>query len=321
MATLKFQNIGIHALSSCVPAQVVNNADDLRELLPADELKKVIDAIGIKTRHICGNACNADDLCQKAAQNLFAQTQIAPESIDVLLYISQSNHQRIPATATILQHQLGLPTSCAALDLSLACSGYIFALATAFSFVNAGAKRVLLLCGDAISQFVEPDDRVNKPLYGDAGTATIIEAGDYGNAIFDLNTDGSGRNAVKTLPNDKIFMDGMEVFNFAIKRVPAVVKAVCDAPANLDWLVFHQANKMMTDFLAARIRVPAEKVPYSLDKFGNTSAPSIPLTISEKLADVSPRECVLLCGFGAGFSWGAAQLSLSKTTILKPIIF
>ncbi|MCR5183250.1 MAG: ketoacyl-ACP synthase III [Opitutales bacterium] len=318
MAKLSFDKIGIRALSACVPATSVDNATALRTLLSPEEIEKTVSAIGIRTRHVCGNGLDADSLCLAAAKEIFTKTDIAPDSIDVLLHMSQSKRRSIPATATELHAKLGLTTGCAALDLSLGCSGYIFALASAYAYVAAGAKRVLLTCGDALSKIVDPADRVNAPLYGDAGTATIVEAGDFGNAEFVLHTDG-GSEAVKTREDGKIFMDGMEVFNFAIRRVPAAVKSLCPEPQTLDWLVFHQANKMMTDFLAARLRVPAEKLAYSLQRYGNVSAPSIPLTIAECLADAPCRDKVLACGFGAGFSWGAVRCSLAGTTILKPI--
>lgn len=322
MAFFKFNNIQISALAACVPAETIENDKALRGILSAEEIKKTINAVGIKTRRVCGNACEARDLCRQAAKTLFEKNAVSPDSVDVLLYLSQSNTRRIPATATLLHRELALSENCAAIDLSLGCSGYIFALASAFSWINAGAKRVLLLCGDALSKFVDPADRVNLPLYGDAGTATLVEAGENaGESVFSLNTDGSGNEAVKTLPDGKIFMDGMEVFNFAIKRVPAAVKSVCAVPAEADWLVFHQANKMMTDFLAARLRVPAKKLAYSLERFGNVSAPSIPLTVCDCLAGEPFRGNVVFCGFGAGLSWGAAKLSLAGTHISKPVIY
>ena len=350
MAQLQFNGIGIRALAACVPAMISKNEEALRGIVPADEIEKTIHAIGIREKRIASADTCASDLCFAAAEKLFADNpEISRESIDVLLFMSQTFDFRTPATAAILQHRLGLSKNCAAMDLSLACSGYVYALSTAFAYAsNPGVKRVLLLDGETYSKVVNPRDRVNAPLYGDAGTATLIEKSeDFESSYFVLKTDGSGENAVKipaggcrvpatpetlsekTAPDGSIrsdcevFMNGMDVFNFAVRCAPDAVKDVAAisgiSPASADCVVFHQANKMMTDFLAARMKIPAEKVLYSLNKYGNTSSASIPLTISECGEKLSSRERVLLCGFGAGLSWAAATLSLASAKI-SPVV-
>ncbi len=352
MANFRFNGIGIRAIAACVPADVSRNADALRGLLPDDEIEKTVNAIGIREKRIAPKNVCASDLCAAAAEKLFADNpEISRESIDVLLFMSQTADFRTPATAPILQHRLALPQSCAALDLSLACSGYVYALSTAFAYANLpDVRRVLLLDGETYTKVVNPRDRVNAPLYGDAGTATLIEKSpDFGSAHFVLKTDGSGADIVKipaggcrvpasaetlrektdadgNVRSDcEVFMDGMEVFNFAIRSVPAVMKETAAlagyAPADADCVVFHQANKMMTDFLAARMKISPEKILYSLGKYGNVSSASIPLTISECGNAVASRERALLCGFGAGLSWGAVALSLAGTKISAPLDF
>ncbi len=346
MANLQFGETGIRALAACVPAGISRNEDALRGIVPAEEIAKTVAAIGIAEKRIAAADVCASDLCAQAAENLFAETKIARESIDVLLFMSQTGDFRIPATAPILQARLGLSKNCACMDLSLGCSGYIYALSAAFAYANiSGVRRVMLLAGETFSKIVNPRDRVNAPLYGDAGTATIIEkSADFGCSHFVLKTDGSGENAVKipaggcripatpenlapqTAPDGsvrsacEVFMDGMDVFNFAVGKVPAVVNEVATlagtTPAAADLVVFHQANKMMTDFLASRLKIPAGKVPYSLGKYGNTSSASIPLTLAECVCGEVARSNVILCGFGAGLSWGAAALSLAQTKIL-----
>lgn len=346
MAQLQFNGIGIRALSACVPANISKNEEALRGIVPDDEIQKTIHAIGIREKRIAPADVCASDLCFSAAEKLFADNpDISRESIDVLLFMSQTADYRTPATAAILQHRLGLSKSCAAMDLSLACSGYVYALSAAFAYANnPGVKRVLLLDGETYSKVVNPRDRVNAPLYGDAGTATLIEKSeDFGESHFVLKTDGSGENAVKipagacripasaetlaektasdgSVRSDcEVFMNGMDVFNFAVRCAPDAVKDVAAvsgvSPANADYVVFHQANKMMTDFLAARMKIPSGKVLYSLDKYGNTSSASIPLTIAECLAGKEAPGKTVLCGFGAGLSWAAATLSLNRAKI------
>lgn len=352
MANLQFNGVGIRAVAACVPAEISRNADALRGILPDAEIEKTIAAIGIREKRIAPKNICTSDLCAAAAEKLFADNpEISRDEIDVLLFMSQTADFRVPATAPILQHRLGLSQNCAAFDLSLGCSGYVYALSTAFAYANLpNVRRVLLLDGETFSKLVNPRDRVNAPLYGDAGTATLIEKSPaFGVSHFVLKTDGSGADFVKipaggcrvpasaeTLrekPDSdgnvrsecEVFMDGMEIFNFAIRCVPAVLKETAAlagfAPADADCVIFHQANKMMTDFLAARMKIPAAKTPYSLGEFGNTSSASIPLTLAYCGNAFASRERALLCGFGAGLSWGAAALSLASAKFSAPFDF
>ena len=247
MAKITFHGVGIKALSACVPPEVVYNKD-LGYLIPEEEIEKTINNIGIVERRIAAPDVMASDLCYKAAQQLMADNDIAPESIDVLLFMSQTADYRIPATSCLLQHRLGLPRETMFFDISLGCSGYLFALSTAFAYASMeGINRVLLLDGETFSKIVNRRDKVDWPLYGDAGTATLIEKGNYGDSTFLLYTDGSGEDTLKihagmrnpitpescverecedgNIRSDlEVFMDGMDVFNFAISKVPKSIK-------------------------------------------------------------------------------------------------
>lgn len=350
MAKLHFSGIKIRALAACVPAEISRNEVALRGIVPDDEIEKIVASTGIREKRIAPADVCASDLCARAAEKLFADNpDIARDSIDVLLFMSQTADFRIPATAPILQKRLGLPETCACMDLSLACSGFVYALSTAFAYANIpGVRRVLLLDGETFSKLVNPRDRVNAPLYGDAGTATLVEKTDApADAFFVLHSDGSGENSLKipaggmrapATPDafeektdaegnvrtaTQVFMDGMDVFNFALRRVPSVLKETAEFSgtplADADAVVFHQSNKMMTDFLAKRLKISPEKTPYSIEKFGNTSSASIPLTVAECLRECGARGDVFICGFGAGFSWGAAKISLAETKI-SPVV-
>lgn len=343
MAILKFNNVGITAMSACVPKQVFYNKD-LDYLMPKDEVEKVIKNIGISERRIAPDNVCASDLCYEAAKKLFEDNHIDPQSIDVLLFMSQTADYRIPATAPILQHRLGLPTSTMAMDLSLGCSGFVYALSTAFAYTQMDCvKRVLLLDGETFSKIVNRRDKVDWPLYGDGATATLIEKGDFGESIFMLNSDGSGANTVmisdamrnpitknsleeKEIENNnflnglQVYMDGMDVFNFAMRVVPKSVKDIlksCNLNIeDINWLVFHQANKFMTDFFVKYLKFPAEKVPYCIHKYGNTSSTSVPLTIvSELKGSIKKRDKIVMSGFGAGLSWGTVLLNWGDCNI------
>lgn len=348
MATIRFKNVGITAMSACVPSKVVSNRD-LGYLIPKDEIEKTISNIGIEERRIADDDVCASDLCYKAAKKLMEDNDIDPKSIDVLLFMSQTSDYRIPATAPILQHRLGLSKDTACLDLSLGCSGYVYALSTAFTYASMeGVNRVLLLDGETFSKIVNKRDKVDWPLYGDGATATLVEKGDFEPSTFILQSDGAGEEAVKifsggmrnpvtadsvierereegNIRNDlEIYMDGMDVFNFAMSVVPKGVKEIAKVTEttldDIDWLVFHQANKFMTDFFAKRLKFNMEKVPYCIQKYGNTSSTSVPLTIVSELHDkMKNGDRVVMCGFGAGLSWATARVVFNGCKI-SPVI-
>lgn len=346
MAILRFNNVGIKAISACVPKKVVSNRD-LGYLIPEEEIEKAIENIGIEERRMADPDCCSSDLCYKAAEKLMQDNEIDPESINALIFVSQTSDYHQPATAPILQHKLGLSKETLTFDINLACSGYVYGLSTAFAYANMG-MRVLLLVGETMSKIVSRQDKVNTPLFGDGGTATLVEPGEYGEAVFSLHSDGSGamvmnvpyggfRNqscaegfkeevdkdgSIRT--GEQFRMDGMGVFNFGMKEEPKDIKrllAECGMTIEqVDVLVYHQANKFMTDFFSKKLKIDASHTPYSLRKFGNTSSASIPLTIVSEMKDgYKERNRVILSGFGAGLSWGSVMLDLSKCAISELI--
>lgn len=347
MATIKYTGVGITAMSACVPKNIVYNRD-LTNLLPGEELDKTINSIGIEERRIADVDVCASDLCYKAAQKLLEDNKIDPNSIDVLLFVSQTSDYRIPATAPILQHRLGLSKDTACLDITLGCSGFVFALSTAFAYAQMeGVNRVLLLDGETFSKIVNKRDKVDWPLYGDGATATLIEKGDFKTSTFILRTDGAGEDAVKiyggmrnpitaqslieieredgNFRNDmEVYMDGMDVFNFAMGVVPKTIKEIIKLQNmtmdDVDWLIFHQANKFMTDFFVKYLHFDFNKVPYCIQKYGNTSSTSVPLTIvSELEGKAKAGDKIVMAGFGAGLSWGVASMEIGNICI-SPII-
>ena len=277
-----------------------------------------------------------------------ADNDIEPESIDVLLFMSQTADYRIPATSCVLQNRLGLQRETMCFDISLGCSGYLFALSTAFAYASMeGINRVLLLDGETFSKIVNRRDKVDWPLYGDAGTATLVEKGHYGKSTFILNTDGSGENVLKihagmrnpitpescvereqedgNIRSDlEVFMDGMDVFNFAISKVPKSIKTLLKETGHsiddIDYLVFHQANRFMMDFFVKKLKISPDRVPYCISKYGNTSSSSVPLTISSELnGRLDGDNTMVLSAFGAGLSWGSALLEMHDCKV-SPVI-
>lgn len=347
MATLTFHGVGIKAISACVPPDVVYNKD-LGYLIPEEEIEKTIHNIGIEQRRIAASDVTASDLCYKAALQLMADNDIEPGSIDVLLFMSQTADYRIPATSCLLQHRLGLPRETLCFDISLGCSGYLFALSTAYAYASMpGVNRVLLLDGETFSKIVNRRDKVDWPLYGDAGTATLVEKGDFGDSTFMFYTDGSGENVLKieagmrhpitpescvereqeegNIRSDlEVFMDGMDVFNFAISKVPKSIKQLLKVTDktidDVDYLVFHQANRFMMDFFVKKLKADPSRVPFCINKYGNTSSASVPLTISSELVGkLDGRSTMVLSAFGAGLSWAAAMLDMNDCKV-SPVI-
>ncbi len=347
MAVIKYKGVGITALSACVPRNISDNSK-LGYLIPESEIQKTVNSIGIHQKRFVDEDVTASDLCVKAAEQLLADNNIDKNSIDMLLFMSQLPDYRIPATAPVLQHRLGLPVTTAAMDLSLGCSGSVYSLSAAMAYASLnGINRVLLLVGDTLSKLVNKMDKVDAPLYGDAGTATLVEkVDDDFESVFILCSDGEGENAVKIkagggrhmttaenlkehvesdgsiVSDNEVFMNGMEVFNFVMRRAPRSIKDLCEI-CSLDLgsvgnLILHQSNKFMTDFIARRIKYPLERVPYCLDRYGNTSAPSIPLTICSELRGKELSDAII-SGFGAGLSWGTAYISLANCNI-SPVI-
>lgn len=348
MAEIEFKGVGIHSLAACVPPRIERN-DSLVGLIPEEDIFKTINNIGINEKRIADKDVCASDLCFQAAEKLLSDNDIARDSIQGLIFVSQTSDFHQPATAPILQHRLGLKKATLSFDVNLACSGYVYGLAIAYSFCSQiGCDRVLLLVGETMSKITSDNDKESKPLFGDAGTATLIEKGDYGISIFSLNSDGSGAD-VMMIPvggfrnpatvesfemsedqkgnkrNGYQFrMDGMAVFNFGMREEPKDIKRLVAVAGILmdevDLLIYHQANKFMMDFFTKKLKFSTEKTPYSLDRFGNTSSASIPLTIVSELYDSFPeRSKVILSGFGAGLSWGSVLLDLSRCRISKLI--
>lgn len=344
MAIIKYCNVGIRAISACVPRKIMYNKD-LTYLISEDEIEKIIENVGISERRYADEGVCSSDLCQKAAEKMFEDNSINKEEIDALIFVSQTSDYHQPATAPLLQYKLGLPTSTLCFDVNLACSGYVYGLSIAYAYASMqGIRKVLLLVGETMSKTVSQYDKVATPLFGDAGTATLVSKGDFPKALFSLNSDGAGSDVIKmpyggyrspscpqgflkVSDNDgnirtgeQFYMDGMDVFNFGMRVEPKDIKMLlkeCEMNVDdVDLLIYHQANKFMTDFFSKRLKISTDKTPYCLEKFGNTSSASIPLTIVTELEVNYPeRKHVIISGFGAGLSWATAMVDLTQCRI------
>ena len=297
------------------------------------EAEKLTDSIGVKERRIAAPNFCTSDFAVHAAENVMKQLGWAPETVDILVFLTQGVDYPLPATACLIQNRLGLPTTTAAFDVGLGCSGYVYGLwMTAQLLAGSDSKRALFLCGDVSSKSFHDDSNAASPLFGDAGSATALERDDNAVSIpLVMGTDGSGGRHISVemggsrnnwLPYLKkggvtekevalgdLHMNGPEVFTFTLRGVPRLIKDILEyAETSLDevdYVVFHQANKFILEHLRKKIKIPEDKFIISMENFGNTSSASIPLAICEALPDKFTKPTkLLLAGFGVGWSWG-----------------
>ena len=339
MSILKFNNIGITALSACVPKLIIDNYKYTSHF-PEEDVKKVVDKIGVAERRFASNKTCASDLCYAAAEKLFQDNNIDKSEIDLLVFVSQTPDYRMPATSITLQHRLGLSNSTIAFDVNLGCSGFIFALNIVYSYMqNAGVRKALLLDGETRSKVYSPKDRKSAFIFGDAGVAALIERNDsFGESVFSMNTDGSradlimikgggyrNPSSVDTLKEKVVdeygnirsdengYMKGDDVFNFVIKEIPKDIKTLFANTAvdiqQVDYYVFHQANAFINTYLAKKLKLDTTKIPSTIHKYGNTSSVSVPLTIVSELKDkLDGKHQLMLSAFGVGMAWATALI-------------
>lgn len=345
MATFSVNNIAIKGISCCVPKNTERNID--LDILTQEEIQKFIDATGVEERRVVTKEICTSDLCCEAAEKLIKDLNWQKEEIEILVFVSQTADYILPVSAAILQDRLGLSTNCIAFDVPLGCSGYVYGISIIASMMKAtGIKKGLLLAGDTSSKLLSKSDKSTIPLFGDGGSATAFELDEEAdNLLFDLGTDGSGYKAIM-IPDGgsrnrinedslkvvnieegisrnacNLVLDGMDVFGFGISQAPKTVnklieKFEIDKDA-IDHFVFHQANLMMNKMIVKKLKLPVEKVPYSLKGFGNTSSTTIPLTIVTELKKslANNNKDLIICGFGVGLSWGTAKIKLDNVVI------
>jgi 3-oxoacyl-[acyl-carrier-protein] synthase III len=335
----------IAGLVACLPTQQVSN-DYFEEKFGSEAVKSVVKMIGVEQRRWADESISTADLCQQAAVQLLKGLDWPKESIDALIFVSQTPDYRLPATACALHGRLDLSPSCLAFDINLGCSAYPYALWLGMNMIQTGAAdRVLLAVGDTVSRSVDPQDRSTAMLFGDAGTVTALERCENApnNASFILGTDGKGAHnliipsgAYKdySLTNDErladkdpnsLFMDGSEIFNFTLQVVPVLVSATIDFSGcqveEFDSFLFHQANSFMLKHLVKKVKLPVDRVPININMFGNTSSASIPLLIADKLSSSLQNKSINLAmfGFGVGYSWASATLRVGPIDVVDII--
>ncbi len=326
------------AVASAAPAHQLGH-DNFAMLYGAKEAERVAKGTGIGSVRTVASL-RTSDLIVAACGALVEDGALDPAGVDAVIVVTQTPDSWSPGTGFVVHEALGLGQDCLVLDASMGCSGYVTGLVQAAALVSSGACRRVLLCtGDVTSQLVNDGDRHVRMLFGDAASATVVEAGTAQDRIDCMTgADSSGRGSLGTgiaysrdaggdvaLRIGGLHMDGTAVMNFALARVPAMVKSLmreCGVGAqSLSFIALHQANGFMLNYLRRMIGVGPDKVPIDVDGFGNTSSSSIPLLLSRHAATGTPDAAqVLLCGFGAGLSWAAARVDLSATRALPTVL-
>lgn len=340
MAFQSFRNIKISGVAACVPENVEENST-LNLFQSPEEYDRFVATTGIERRRVVKNGLCSSDLCYEAAERLIEKLQWAKEDIDCLVFVSQTPDYILPATACVLQKRLRLSNECMAFDISLGCSGWVYGITVLASLLSNGTcRKGLLLAGDTVTVTKSPHDKSTYPLFGDAGTATAVEFQEAEEGIVSyLCTDGDGADTImirdggfrhpfskdslvyKEYENGSVrnnlqsYLDGTSVFTFGISKAPKSVRRLLEYTGknteDIDYYIFHQANMLMNEKIRTKLKLPAEKVPYILKDYGNTSSASIPLTLVVRLkerlrnADLN----IVACGFGVGLSWGSVLFS------------
>ena len=330
----------IEAIEFYFPENALGNEALAQEWtsLSADQ---IFERTGIRERRVAAPDECASDLGVASAERLFESGPCNRESIDFLLFCTQSPDFFIPTTACLMHERLALPTSCGALDFNLGCSGYIYGLSLAKALIESGqAQKVLLVTADTYSKFIHPRDKSVRALFGDAGAATLVTGIEADESLIGpvvLGTDGQGaENFIvptggmrrATVPDahvvadadgncrtvNNLFMDGLEMFNFTIRVVPQTVRTLLSKAGKsmeeIDLFVFHQPNAVSLEHLRKKLGIPGEKFVVALEHYGNTVSASIPIALKNALTKGRLRSgnLVMLVGFGVGYSWGGLLL-------------
>lgn len=334
----------IRAVTSYLPPTIENNS----EIVEARFMKK----IGVQSRHVVTDE-TAGDLALRAAEKLFAEYEIDRHATDFILLCTQHPDYQMPHTAAQIQSQLGLKKSVGSLDIGLGCSGYVYGLAVAKGLIESGlAKKILFLTSSVYTKYINVKDTSTRPLFGDGATATLIEAVDEdfpSLSAFVFGSDGTRYDKLiipvggsKFPPRDtpevfaeddnhnyrsnyEVFMDGMAITYFTLREIPKLVDDVLTAAnltrAELDYCIFHQANKFMMTYL--RDKANLNDVPFhnEISETGNIVSGSVGLAIEQvaKTVDVKNLRRVMLAGFGVGLSWAGCIADLSGMLHTKEV--
>lgn len=346
MPFFEYNGIKITGIMSAVPRQKVL-VDTFKEKFGEDYVEKYKQSTGVYEYRKSKKGQTASDLGFVAAEKLLNEKQIDRTQIGALVFASLSPDYKRPSTACVLHKRLQLEKNCAAFDLGLGCSAFVYGIQVMCSMMsNSDIRKGLLIVGETMSKLSGQEDRSSVMLFGDGGSAILFEKTTDDEKInVMLNTDGKGYQSIivpgcgfrnpdpdrepllwddgnkRTLCN--VYMNGIDVFSFAVTEVVDSIFSFMEktktTTADYDAFLMHQANKAIHKQIAKRLKIPMENMPLSLDRYGNTSAAAIPLTLSDCYGKKEENEIinVLMCGFGVGLSWGVAKLKIDLADVYE----
>ncbi|WP_043933062.1 beta-ketoacyl-ACP synthase III [Bacillus sp. EB01] len=307
---------GIIGIGKYVPETVVTNFDLEKRMDTSDEWIRT--RTGIEERRIADASINTSDMAYQAALQALETAGVTAEEIDMILVATVTPDRPFPSVACMLQEKLGAKKA-AAMDVSAACAGFMYGIITGKQFIETGVyKHVLVVGVEKLSKIVDWEDRNTAVLFGDGAGAVVLGpvSGDRGILSFELGADGTGGKHL--YQEENIIMNGREVFKFAVRQMGEsslnVVKKAGLTKEDVDYLVPHQANIRIIEAARQRLELPVEKVSYTINKYGNTSAASIPISIVDDIAagKIKDDDIVVMVGFGGGLTWGAIAIRWGK---------
>jgi len=307
-------NAGILGMGHYLPPKIVTNKDFEKMVDTTDEWIRT--RTGIEERRFADDDTDTSDMAYLAAANALENANVNAEDLDLILVATVTPDTPFPSVACMIQDKLGA-TNAAAMDVSAACSGFMYATITAKQFIETGAyKNVLVVGVEKLSKIMDLSDRSTCVLFGDGAGAAVIGEVSEGKGIlsFELGAKGSGGKELYQNEENHLVMNGREVFKFAVRQLPESAVSVIEKAGynkeDVDYLVPHQANIRIMEAARERLGISQDKMNMSIKKYGNTSAASIPIALSESVKDgkIKDGDLIVLVGFGGGLTWGAVAL-------------
>lgn len=302
--------IGIEAIATYLPEARVNNRARLEKFGIDEEF--LTSKIGVLERSVKASDEETSDLCVKAFQALQKKMAVNVAEIEAVIVVTQNPDYSLPHTSAIVHGKLGLPSHCATFDISLGCSGFVYALSVLSSFMEAnGMKRGLIFTADPYSKVLNEEDKNTSLLFGDGSAVTLLsDRGAWVPGKFSFGTLGD-RHRSLIVEEGVLSMNGRDIFNFAALNIPKDVEKVLElngiTKESVDQFLFHSGSRYIVDVLAQRMDLPEKKVPFGVEKYGNTISSSIPFLLERVLENSSVRT-LLISGFGVGLSWSTGML-------------
>lgn len=347
MASFSFEHCFIRGICTVVPSHIEFNAK--LEGFTKEEKEAIIHTTGIEKRRVAPPHITASDLGVYAAKNLIEKIGWDKSEVEILIFVTQTPDYIIPANSMHIQHRLGLSENTFCLDINQGCAAFVYGLSVIYGLMTSGRlKKGILITSDTITHTIHPQDKSLRPIFSDAGSAIAVEFNPqiFSPSFFELQSDGSRYDKIilreggfrnpnylkKTaeLSNTDsenlhcLHMNGQDIFHFGLREVAPQVQQLISKHSidfgSVDYWIFHQANKLLNDTIARKLKIPENKLLYSIQEYGNTSCATIPVTLCHHYEKVEGQNLkTLLSGFGVGLSWGTAYIHLNNITCL-PII-